>query len=118
MKQGINIILPVKISGIDLAEVDEINFVFKQVKSPNAPALKTSVYKSDGSGDATKRQDLDIIDIPWSSEETFLFIADSVVYMDTLISVKNSLYNPVTPICNFRMDMTLFEEEYDDEDYT
>lgn len=115
MKQGINIVLPVRFHDVDFEEIEKIEFVFKQIKLPMAPALKTSIYKADGTGEAVRRDDTDIVDVPWDADETFLFIPDSTVYMDTKITIKNSTYNPVTPIVSFKMDMTLFEEVLNDE---
>ena len=117
LKQGINVVLPVKFLGIDMTLVEEIDFIFKQDKCDLMPVYKTSVFKSDGTGDATLREgSTNIIDVPWTSDETYLFGPDSLVYMDTKIFVKNSEHNPITPIRSFTMCDTLFEQEASDSD--
>ena len=114
MKQGINIVLPVNFTGIDFEDIEQIVFVFKQVKIQDAPELKTSVYKSDGTGDAQLREDTTIVDVPWTEEETYLFLPDSTVYMDTKITRNDSVYSPATPIVSFKMSATIFESPVTD----
>lgn len=113
LKQGINVILPVGFRGIDMSSVSKIEFVFKQEKTPHASCLKVSEYNSDGSGDVMLREGTNILEVPWTSDETYLFIPNSTVYMDTRITVNDSEYNPITTIAEFPMKMSLFEEQHD-----
>lgn len=112
LKHGISITLPVKFTGIDLDDVSGIEFLFKTENKETGDAVKTSVYKSDGTGDAQRRTDpSDIIDIPWTRAETYRFPSGKDLYMDTRITLADSSENPVTRILSLRMDESLFSEE-------
>lgn len=111
MKQGINIHMPVKFCGIDFSKVDEIEFVFKQQKAPFSPTIKSSLYKSDGTGDAQLLAgSTNIVLVPWSQTETYRFSFNCEFFMDTRIKVIDSSDNPVTPIVKLFMNDTLFKE--------
>lgn len=116
MKQGINILLPVKFKNISFTDVSKVEFIFKQDKLTCADVIKLSVYKSDGTGDAQLRDGTSIIDIPWNSEETYLFRPNDTFYMDTKIYMNTTDKNPITPIIALRMDLTLFEQEDEEEE--
>lgn len=112
LKHGISITLPVKFTGIDLDDVSKIEFLFKTDNKENGRAVKTSVYKSSGTGDAQRRDGTeDIIDIPWSKAETYRFPSGKEFYMDTRITLTDSSENPVTQVLSLRMDESLFAEE-------
>lgn len=102
--------MAVQFDGLNMDDVSSIEFVFKKANSKYAEALKTSVYNSDGSGDAIRRIGESIIDVPWTPEDTYKFPENELVYMDTRITMSNSFDNPMTPISSFPMCNTLFEE--------
>ena len=111
LKHGISITLPVKFTGIDLDEVLAIEFLFKTECSETGAAVKTALYKSDGTGDAQRRQGAEgIIDVPWSKEDTYKFPSGKDFYMDTRITLMESSENPVTQILSLRMNESLFQE--------
>lgn len=109
MKHGLRLLLPVEFEGLDLSDVAEIEFVFTQQRKEKSPDLKTALYKSDGSGDAFLSEDY--VCVPWTVEETYKFKADDFFYMDTRITLNNSVYQPVTNIVKLLMNLTLFKRE-------
>ena len=109
MKQGINIHMPVRFDGIDLADVAQIEFTFKKTNCRNAEAVKTAVWKADGTGDCVRKPETDdIILVPWTRAETYLFCGS--FFMDTRITLNGSTDNPPTNIVALEMGATLFEE--------
>ena len=111
MKQGINIHMPVRFTDIDLEDVQQIEFVFKKINSASAEAIKTARWKSDGTGDAeTKPNTTNVVLVPWTRSETYLFPENKFFYMDTRITMIGSTDNPPTNIVAMRMHPTLFEE--------
>jgi len=111
MKQGISIHLPVKFDGLDLTETDEIVFIFKRACIKTAEGMKTSYWKSDGTGDCiTKPNTTDTVLVPWSESDTYLFAENRDFYMDTKVTLTGSTDNPETNIVKLTMNPTLFEE--------
>lgn len=109
MKHGLRLLLPVYFDGFNLDNAAEIEFVFTQHRDQKSAILKSALYKSDGTGDASRNENA--ICVPWTVEETALFRADDFFYMDTRITPTNGIYQPPTNIVKLRMDMTLFKQE-------
>jgi len=113
IKQGCYATLKVTLDGVDMEDVAQVEFLFKQQPGYLGEALKRSVWKSDGSGDAKSDTTAgsDAILIPWSRSETYRFAGDCPFYMDTRITLANdTVENPFTPIISLLMNGTLFEE--------
>lgn len=105
MKQGLQLLLPVKFDGISISDVEQIEFVFAQDVRIDTTIRKTSLY--DGSSDDVF-VDNGVFYVPWTSDETYLFRAGSPFYMDTRITLANSQYQPPTNIVELMMNPTLF----------
>lgn len=105
MKQGLRLTMAVEFD-LDLDAVKKIEFVFKQ-KGNSDTALKTATYP----GDATRKGTENIILIPWTQAETYLFQAGKSFYLDTRISMRDTNDQPETNIVELVMNPTLFSEE-------
>lgn len=91
-------------TGIDLSTVSKIEFAFSQ-KIGEKP-LKTATYPS-----ANAKLIVDnMIGVEWTPAETALFEAGKPFFADTRITLKDSAYQPETPILKLAMNPTLFEE--------
>lgn len=103
MKQQTRNLLKVHFRGIDLNTVSKIEFAFSQDigKKP----LKTATYPGEGTILVTDG----MIGVAFSPEETALFTAGRHFYADTRITLKDSTYQPETPIVKLKMNPTLFE---------
>lgn len=112
VKQGTSFELSVNFSGeeFSLDDVSSINFVFKQNRSKTDEIKKSAVWKSDGSGDCRRITGTNIIMVPFSDTETYLFASRTAFYMDTLIIMTGSENNPMTNIVELMMQETLFGE--------
>lgn len=104
MKQLTKNVLKLNFTGIAWAKIEQIEFVFSQ-KIGEAP-LKTALYPSD---DTVYIED-GVVGVIFEKEDTTLFQAKKHFYLDTRITLKDSVYNPVTPIVQLMMDNTLFRE--------
>ncbi len=102
--------MPVKLNNLDLADVSYIEFVFKLSKSNTAEAVKTSLWKSDGTGDAVTGED-DVILIPWSREDTYKIPEGRTFYFHARVHYANTDDNPYVPIVTLRMGSSLFNED-------
>lgn len=105
MKQQIQTRLIVLLEGIAgyWSALKQIEVAFAQYR--NGPVLKTSVWKSDGSGDITR--DGNTILIPWTREETALFRENSAFFMDVRPTLQTGDDLTVEPV-KLTMDWTLF----------
>lgn len=111
-KQGTNFHLAVQVVGTSLTNVDSIEILFKQNDLDTAKALKTSLWKSDGSGDAQSVPGVeDTISIPWTREETYRFKRGSDFYMDARIHYAVSGDEPEVPIVKLNMNPSLFAKD-------
>ena len=108
LKQGLTLKMPVRFKNLDMTNVSQIEFTFRQTKTEGAP-VKAALYKSNGSGDCTA--DGNVVYVPWTPEETYLFKANGALYMDTRISISGTHDQPITPIVYIVMNPTLFERE-------
>lgn len=106
MKQGLRLLLPVRFDGVSVSDISKIEFVFAQDIAINNTIRKTSLY--DGSNEDVMFDD-GIFYVPWTSDETYLFKAQSPFYMDTRITLTNSDYQPPTNIVELVMNPTLFD---------
>ena len=104
MKQLTNNLLKMNFNGIDLNNVSKIEFAFSQ--DIGGTPLKIAQYPSDG----TQLVGGNVIGIEWTKEETELFEAGKTFYADTRITLKDSEFQPETPIVKLKMNPTLFEE--------
>lgn len=113
IKQGTRLGLSVLFEGDDeftLDDISQVEFVFKQRRSANADVIKSSVWKSDGTGDCTRVENTNTIVVPFSRDETYAFKPDEIFYMDTRMSRSDSLDNLLTEVIEITMSATLFEE--------
>lgn len=104
MKQLTHNLLKMNFHGIVIDDVEKIEFAFSQ-NIGDSP-LKTAVFPSEAAvivSDAT-------IGIVWTKEETALFEPGKHFYADTRITLKESEYQPETPIIRMKMNPTLFEQ--------
>lgn len=91
---------------IDLDGVEKIEFVFKKEKDQKANAIKTAVYPDN----AIRRTGENIVLVPWTQAETYLFQAGKSLYLDTRITMRDTDDQPETNIVQLEMSTTLFEE--------
>lgn len=105
MKQLTHNLLKMNFRGIDLNAVKKIEFAFSQ--EIGKPPLKIAEYPSDDAVHVTGN----LIGVVWTQEETALFEADKPFFADTRITLKDSAYQPATPILKLTMNPTLFEKE-------
>lgn len=104
MKQGTTFTMSVKFDGVDVLDIETVEFLFKTEKSKTSKAVKQSLYP----GDAVLDSDGKTFLIPWSRKETYEF--NGQFFMDTRISLKTGQGNPETPIVTLVMAPTLFGE--------
>lgn len=90
--------------GLDLSTVIKIEFAFSQ-KIGEKP-LKTAIYPNNN---ATLLGG-NLIGVAWTKEETAKFAADEPFFADTRITLKDSTYQPETPILKLVMNPTLFKD--------
>lgn len=103
MKQLTKNLLTINFNGINLSDVEKIEFAFSQ--EIGEPPLKVAEYP----GNQTVLLSDNSIGVIWSAEETMLFNAGRNFYADTRITLKNSEFQPPTPIIKLKMNPTLFE---------
>lgn len=103
MKKRTNVMLRVQI-GMDLSLIEKIEFAFSQCQ--NSTPLRLVDYPSDS---VVSLND-NTLGIIFTRQDTEQFQEDSDFYMDTRITLKDSVYNPQTPITTLYMHGTLFEE--------
>lgn len=110
-QQGTNFHLLVQLVGVELDDLSEIEILFKQYNLDNATALKTSIWKADGSGEA-KTSDVseNTISIPWTRAETYLFKRGAIFYLHARIHYAHSSDEPEVPITELIMSPSLFAE--------
>lgn len=95
----------------ELDDFEQIEFVFTQNDKANEPTLKSALWVNGAENEtATRAEGTNIIDIPWTNEDTFLFKRATRFYMDTRIKIKGSDINPITPIVELFMCPSLFKE--------
>ena len=111
IKQGLRLLLPVLFEGVDLEDVEQIEFVFTQNRAQQSTILKEALFKADGSGTEGLFRDGNTVFVPWEPNETFSFRPDWDFYMDTRITMKDTPLQPPTNIVKIPMDLTLFEKE-------
>jgi hypothetical protein len=103
MKQLTKSLLKMKFNGIDLADVAKIEFAFSQ--NIHGTPLKVAEFPGDDVVDA----DDNVLGVIWTPEDTMLFEAGKAFYADTRITMKDTTYQPKTPILKLKMHHTLFE---------
>lgn len=109
IQQGIQFHMPVKMNGLDLADVSSIEFLFKMSTSNTATAIKSSLWKSDGTGDAQTGQN-NLILIPWSKEDTYKIPEGRSFYFHARVHYNNTTDNPYIPVVELTMDKSLFNQ--------
>lgn len=92
-----------KFTGIDLADVEKIEFAFSQ--TTKGTPLKVVEFPSED----VVAVDGNILGVIWTPEDTLLFDAGRAFYADTRITMKDTTYQPKTPILKLQMQPTLFE---------
>jgi hypothetical protein len=111
IQQGIKFHMPISIGGIDLADVEKIEFLFKKYVSSASPAIKSAVWLADGTGTAVTGQDdggNECILIPWTREDTFLFDAGNDFYLHARVHYAETEDEPYVPIVKLTMGPSLF----------
>ena len=103
MKQMTKSLLKMKFNGIDLSDVEKIEFAFSQ--NTRSTPLKVAEFP----GNDVVAVDDNVIGVIWTPEDTMLFEAGKSFYADTRITMKGSEYQPKTPIVTLKMNPTLFE---------
>lgn len=104
MKQGTQFTLRVELEGLDITDVEYVEFVFKRNKRMQSIAIKSLRYP-----EQVQYADGSML-IPWTMEETYAIPAGEKFYMDTRIHLKSTQDMPETPIVSLVMNPTLFEE--------
>lgn len=104
MKQGNNFSLPVQI-GMDLDLVERIEFVFRQGNT-----TKYFEYPSEHAYLCPELKDKNVIDIVWSSDDTWPFNARRPLYLDSRIHLIDCDENPETVPVEVTMHATCFEK--------
>ena len=104
MKRLTHNLLKMNFQGIILDDVEKIEFAFAQ--NIGDTPMKTAVFPSETAVVVSES----MIGIVWTQEETALFAPDRNFYADTRITMKNSAYQPETPIVKLKMNPTLFEQ--------
>lgn len=104
MKLGLNTTLKVEIKHLDVDMVEQVEFIFKRMKTTTAKAIKTASYPEN------VKLVHGMFYIPWTAQETYEIAAGETFYMDTRITLKDTTDQPVTNIVELRMCPTLFEE--------
>jgi len=95
----------------DLDQIEQIEFVFTQDNKENAPTLKSALWVNGGDNTSAVRvEGENVIEIPWSIEDTFKFKREKKFFMDTRIAVIGDDYNPITPIIELFMCPSLFKQ--------
>lgn len=114
IQHAINFHMPVRVSGIDHANITKIEFLFKRSITSNAVTAKSAVWKNDGTGTAVTGQDAQgnpIILIPWTRDETFTFPAGQTFYMHARVHLAGTNDEPFVPIVPLTMGPSLFSTE-------
>lgn len=109
-KRGTTPYLGVKFN-IRNREVSTIDFLFKQEREEDAPALVEKSYPTDVDYDSETERYL----VPLTEEETRLFMENHSFYLDTKITLTNGLI-PDTEILKLRMGDTLFQAQESQEE--
>lgn len=104
MKQLTHNLLKMNFHGIVFDDVEKIEFAFAQ-NIGDSP-LKTAVFPSETAVIISDS----MIGIVWTQEETALFEPNKQFYADTRITMKETEYQPETPIVRLKMNPTLFEQ--------
>lgn len=104
MKQLTKNLLKMNFQGIDLTTVSKIEFAFSQ--NIGEPPLKVAEYPNNGAELIADN----MVGVAWTPSETALFKAGKPFYADTRITLKDSIYQPETPVLKLMMNPTLFEE--------
>jgi hypothetical protein len=105
MKQLTHNLLKMNFKGISLIDISRIEFAFSQ--NIGDPPLKTAVFPSETVIHITEN----VVGVVFTKEETALFQPNRPFYADTRITLKNSEYQPETPVVKLKMNPTLFERE-------
>lgn len=98
MKQGTKFLLPVTV-GIDLEAVEKIEFIL--VQNDKKLTWEYPSVRAIASGNE--------VDLIFTEAETWEFAPNSVISIDTRITLKDSEYQPETDIVKVFMRGTLFE---------
>ena len=113
-QQGTKYYMPILLTGVDLDDVSEIEFVFKQGPSMTEAALKTALWvNGDENATAFRTEDNDgndVIAIPWTMDETYLFVSGRRFYVHARIHLNGTDANPPVRIVAVVMSETLFAQ--------
>lgn len=110
IKQGTNALLHVRFRGLNLDDVDHIDFIIQQC---HGGVTWEFSYPSETASRVSGTDD--VVGIVWRESDTWKFDRTHQVNMDTKIYYKDSWQNPSTPIISFRLDKTLFEPDVEPE---
>ena len=102
MKRGTTPTLKINIPGIDVSDIDHIDFIFKGSESETAPTIIEKSYPDSVSYDGG------VFFMPFTEEETRLFNTYSA-FMDTRIVTRDGKI-PAAQIIKINVHATLFGE--------
>lgn len=102
MKQLTKNILAVSLNGVDIADIAKVEFAFSQ--NMHSTPLKLAEYPGSNTVDLGDN----MIGVIWTPDETMLFEAGKTFCADTRITLRDSEFQPQTPIVKLQMDPTLF----------
>lgn len=103
MKQLTKNLLAMCLHGVDIADVEKVEFAFSQ--HMHSSPLKLAEFPGENTFDLGNNT----IGVVWTQEDTLLFKAGRDFYADTRITLVGSEYQPQTPIVKLHMEPTLFE---------
>lgn len=106
IKRGTTPTISAHVEGVEIDDIEKIEFIFKHIVSSRAAAICTKFYPGGGvSYDAQSTT----FDIALTEAETRKFCAASTAYMDTRITLNGGVI-PQTDIVQFSVFETLFPE--------
>lgn len=106
IKRGTTPTISAHVEGVEIDNIEKIEFIFKHIVSSRAAAICTKFYPGGGvSYDAQN----ETFDIALTDAETRKFWAASTAYMDTRITLTGGVI-PQTDIVQFSVLETLFPE--------
>lgn len=113
-QQGTRLYMPIRLTGADLDDVSSIEFMFKQTKDMTDVALKSALWvNGDENSTAFRTEDNDgndVIAIPWTLDETYLFKGGRFFYVHARIHLTGTDANPPVRIVSVVMSETLFNQ--------
>lgn len=112
IKAGLTFALQALLEDENAAQIEAVEFMFKQEEDSTAPVLKTAYWSRDGaSRDCELAEETETeltIHVHFSRADTYLFEQGEPFFMDTRVHYEGVGGNPYTPIVRLRMGNSLF----------